>query len=88
LSPDEFSRLVSRVTALENGQAAMLMRVDENTRITKQVRDNTAEIVAAFNNAKGAFAVAEWLGKVAKLVAVIGAASASVWAAFKFFGSK
>jgi hypothetical protein len=73
---------------LENGQAAMLMRVDENTRITKEVRDNTAEIVEAFKSAKGAFAVAEWLGRVAKLVAALGAAAATVWAAFKFFGSK
>jgi hypothetical protein len=73
---------------LENGQAAMLLRVDENTRITIQVRDNTTEIVAAFQSAKGAFAVAEWLGRVAKLVAALGAAAATVWAAFKFFGSK
>jgi hypothetical protein len=86
MTPDEFGRLVARVTALENGQAAMLLRVDENTRITIQVRDNTAEIVKAFNSAKGAFQVAEWLGKCAKIVAAIAVALGLIWGAIKWGG--
>ncbi len=83
---EDFVRIEARVTALERGQESLRALVDENTRITKQVRDNTHEIVEAFKAAKGAFTVAEWVGKVAKWVAAVGAAGAVLWALFKGFG--
>jgi hypothetical protein len=38
-----------------------------------ELKNNTADIVTAFNAAKGAFTVLEWIAKVAKPLMVIGA---------------
>lgn len=90
---DELTRLATRVTALEDGQEQLRRKVDdntrsldENTRLTREVRDNTTAIVAAFQAAQGAFLVAEWAGKAAKVVASIGAAVVVVWGAIKGVG--
>lgn len=76
-------RLEARVQALEHGQASLRALVDENTRITLQVRDNTRAIVEAFQSASGFFAIAGWVGKGAKWVISLGAAAVVLWAALK-----
>ncbi len=55
--------------------------VEQIRQDVESLRDNTKDMVAAFNAAKGAFAVLEWLAKIAKPLMVITSAigAAYLW---------
>jgi len=50
------------------------------TKVDKVAQD-TQDMVNAFHAAKGAFAVLEWLAKIAKLVLIVGAFFGAIWLA-------
>lgn len=60
-------------------------RLDDNAEATKRIEANTSQIVEIFESWKGAMKVLEFLGKLAKPVAAIGAA---IGAWFMFKGGK
>ncbi|WP_291928576.1 hypothetical protein [Limnohabitans sp.] len=47
-----------------------------------KIETNTKDMVAAFNAAQGAFAVLEWLAKVAKPLLIVGGFLAAIGAAW------
>jgi len=47
-----------------------------------RVEENTKDIVSAFNAARGAFLVLEWIAKAAKPLIIIGSFIGVVWAFF------
>lgn len=78
---DEWQQHIERrVTALEGAHTETRSALAENTRITREVRDNTAEIIAAFASAKTAFRFAENIGTFVKWTAGIIVAVAGAWA--------
>lgn len=61
-------------------------QLKNNTNITKQVCDDTGEMLEFFRDMKGAFKVFNMVGKLAKPLAAIlalGAAIVGLWAALK-----
>lgn len=66
-----------------NGMADELAR---NTLVTEEVKNNTADLVELFTNARGAFKALEGLGKVARplmwISGFVGSAL-TAWAAWK-----
>lgn len=84
-------QLEGRVGAIETrlGQGSDRMKaievgLAENTAATKQIAENTTELVAAFNALQGALKVLNMIGRLAKpLTAILGLAAAGVglWAA-------
>ena len=68
---------------LSDGQSVMKRteeKVDENTKITKELAASIGEMVALFNNAKGAFKLLESIGKVVKPLTAIAFFIGAVWA--------
>lgn len=55
-----------------------------NTALTKEVKQNTDEIVSLFQSAKGFIRFMGMLGTVAKWVTKVGAAVAIGWAIFRY----
>ena len=45
-----------------------------------RVEENTKDIVTAFNAARGAFLVLEWIAKAAKPIMIIGTFIGAIWA--------
>lgn len=76
----------SSIKLLEEGQQSLARKVDENTAITTNIDNATAEIITAFRDAKGFFAVARWVGLTAKWVTYIAGAIAALWALAKYGG--
>jgi hypothetical protein len=77
-----------RMGRIEGDLAAVREELAENTRATKEVVTNTADLVEFFQAAQGAFKVLNWIGRVAKPVSTIAAAFAAVigvWSAVKGF---
>jgi len=56
-----------------------LVRVESKV---DRVEENTKDIVSAFNAARGAFTVLEWIAKAAKPLIVIGTFIGGIWAIF------
>lgn len=56
-----------------------LIKVEEKV---DKIETNTEDMVSAFNAARGAFTVLEWLAKVVKPLLLVGAFLAAVAAAF------
>ena len=61
-----------RISALEERDKKLAEELDANTKLTKEVRDNTAEIIAIHKNAKMGITVIQftlsalkWLGGIA-----------------------
>lgn len=70
---------------LEEGDVkmgSMEHSIQENTALTIDLKDDTKEMLEAFQAMKGGFKVLEWLGRIAKIVAAIGAAVAICWRAY------
>ena len=59
--------------------------IKENTEITEGIKSDTAEIVAFFASAKGAFQVLNWIGSVAKPLAYIAMLVSAVGGVFVLF---
>lgn len=75
-----------RMTRIEDNAADLRDELAENTRATRAVAGNTAELVELFQSFKGAIKVLNWLGKLAKPMAYIvglGTAMLGFWAALK-----
>lgn len=82
----DFSELSERVGNLEEGFGTFKAELADNTAATKRIESNTAELVEAFSNVKGAFKVLNWIGKFARPLGYIAgllAAVASLWTAYK-----
>lgn len=54
-------------------------KLEENTTITVALKNDTSELLAAFQSAKGAFNTLEIIGRAMKPVALIAGAIASIW---------
>lgn len=75
-----------RMTRIEDNAATLRAELADNTKATRAVADNTAELVELFQSFKGAIKVLNWLGKLAKPMAYIvglGTACVGFWAALK-----
>lgn len=75
-----------RMTRIEDNAATLRAELASNTQATKEVADNTRELVELFQSFKGAIKVLNWLGKLAKPMAYIvglGTACVGFWAALK-----
>ena len=62
--------------------AAALFNSDRAKALEQQIQQQTADVVAAFEAARGAFQVLEWLARLAKPLMWLGAAiaaGAAVW---------
>ena len=92
---DNYGNLVDATTVealadrLDLGDKRMTRIEDDlakNTELTRQLAENTAEIVAFFAAVKGAFKVLDWIGRLAKPVGAIAtmvAGVAAAWAVFR-----
>lgn len=86
----DFKALSERVTGIANTNISLAHKLEENTKTTEQIKEDTTEIISAFNSAKGAFEVLDWAGKVSKVllpiilaIAGMGVAFSSGWSAVK-----
>ena len=85
--PGELLEAVNK--RLDDGDARMgriEASLKANTEATQRVEANTADLVEAFANLRGAFKVFNWIGKAAKPLGYIAGAAAaivSLWTAFK-----
>lgn len=70
------SDIASRVGQLETAVA-------ENTNLTKQIAQNTEDIVAFFKAGEGAFKFLKAVGAIAKWVTAVTAAVGVIWFALK-----
>lgn len=61
--------------------AGIEQQLADNTELTAQVKQNTADIVQAWQSVRGGLKVLGWLGLVAKWVTIIAAAVSAVAAA-------
>ena len=55
--------------------------VQVETKVDR-VEENTKDMVSAFNAARGAFLILEWIAKAAKPLIIIGTFIGGVWAVF------
>ena len=60
-----------RMTRIEGNADTLRAELASNTKATKEVADNTRELVDLFESFKGAFRVLNWIGKLAKPMAYI-----------------
>lgn len=75
-----------RMTRIEDNADTLRAEMASNTKATREVADNTRELVELFQSFKGAINVLNWLGKLAKPIAYIvglGTALLGFWAALK-----
>lgn len=77
-----YTALVDSVDAIKADQKQIRAEIEENSALTRQLGDSTAEMVEMFNAAKGAFKVLGWIGTGVKWAGGIAAAGAAFWALF------
>ena len=78
--------LADEITAVKLEQAESRRLLKENTDATNSIKADTAELLEAFRNLKGAMKVLEWIGKAAKPLGYIVGVCASItafWTAMK-----
>ncbi len=71
-----------RIKKIEEEQATIKAALAENTRMTKETHDNTADLVAMFKTGQAAAKMFIGVGNFAKAIAYIsagGASLAAVW---------
>jgi len=86
LGDKRMDSLADEVTAIKLEQAQFRVELAENTKATKRIEANTAEMLDVFESWKGAMKVLNWIGKAAKplgYVVGLGASIAAFWAALK-----
>lgn len=81
----DFGELTERVGNLEEGFGTFKTELADNTAATKRIESNTAELVEAFSNLKGAFKVLNWIGKFARPLGYIAGAIAAVVSLYTAF---
>lgn len=84
----DFSSLQKEVAYLNGRVLKMESNLKSNTEATARVEKNTEDIVEFFTSVKGAFKVFEFIGRLAKPVAVISSLLLSLvglWQLFKAF---
>ena len=72
--------LADEITAVKLEQAESRRLLKENTDATNSIKADTAELLEAFRNLKGAMKVLEWIGKAAKPMGYIAGFCASMYA--------
>lgn len=72
-----------RVLALEQANGRLQDAVDDNTRLTTSIKQDTAGLVEFAKAAQGVVTVGRWMGKVLTFLAPIVAAAVAWWAARK-----
>ena len=72
--------LTDEVTAIKLEQAKFRVELAENTKATKRIEANTAELLDVFESWKGAMKVLNWIGKAAKPMGYIAGFCASMYA--------
>jgi hypothetical protein len=77
--------MMERILKLEAGHKRVSDAVDYNTAMTKQVHDNTKELLELFAAAKGGFKTALWLGRAVRWTAGIVASLVGGYIAVKTF---
>jgi hypothetical protein len=77
--------MMERIIKLEAGHKRLSDAVEQNTEITKEVNDNTKELLELFAAAKGGIRTAVWLGKVVRWTAGIVASCVGGYIAVKTF---
>ena len=78
--------LTDEVTAIKLEQSQFRAELAENTKATKRIEANTAEMLDVFESWKGAMKVLTWIGKAAKPLGYLvglGASIAAFWTAIK-----
>lgn len=78
--------LTDEVTAIKLEQSQFRVELAENTKATKRIEANTAELLDVFESWKGAMKVLNWIGKAAKplgYIATFVGAIVGIWAALK-----
>lgn len=81
----DFGELSGRVGNLEEGFGNFKAELADNTAATKRIESNTADLVEAFANLKGAFRVLNWIGKFARPLGYIAGAIAAVVSLYTAF---
>lgn len=77
-----------RLDRLAEQQEEMQGQLEENTAATERIETSTTELVEMLRSWKGAMAVLETLGKIARPIGYIAAAAAAVWGFFHLGGGK
>lgn len=72
--------LTDEVTAIKLEQTKFRVELAENTKATKRIEANTAELLDVFESWKGAMKVLNWIGKAAKPMGYIAGFCASMYA--------
>lgn len=81
----DLGELRDRVGNLEERFGTFKTELADNTAATKRIESNTAELVEAFANVKGAFKVLNWIGKFARPLGYIAGAIAAVVSLYTAF---
>lgn len=84
--PADLQAIHDRLDAGDQRMARIESALLANSESTSRVESNTADMVEAFSNLKGAFKVFNWIGRAAKPLGYIAGAIAaiiSLWTAFK-----
>lgn len=85
------NNITDEVTAVKLEQAEFRVLLKENTDATKEIKADTAELLAVFHSFKAAFKVLEWIGKAAKPMGYIVVLAGSVygfWSTIKGGGGR
>lgn len=86
LGDKRMDSLTDEVTAIKLEQAQFRVELAENTKATKQIEANTAEMLDVFESWKGAMKVLTWIGKAAKPIGYVvglGVSIAAFWTSIK-----
>jgi hypothetical protein len=71
------------IRANADATAALTQRLDDNTRLTSSIKEDTAEIVDIFKKGKTTVTVIDWVAKFVAKVAVPGGLIYGGWKAFR-----
>ncbi len=77
--------LIGRMDTLEHRQDELKKSIDTNTLITKQIQENTDELIGLFNTAKGGLKTATWLAGAFKFISGLVVAGIAFYLAVKSF---
>lgn len=80
--------MLERIVKLEQGHARLADAIADNTTLTKEVHENTQELLELFIATKSGIKVLGWLARAIKFMAALTAACAAAYVAVKnLFGN-
>ncbi len=77
----QLNDLQNRVGSVETAVDALGDEVRDNTKLTKDIHENTKEMLGIFQTAKGGFKVVGWFGTALKWTGGAVGGLAAIWAA-------